>query len=117
MAKFKLNYHGLNCDSDVEYLEFKNTKERYFFLQEKIIGAMPKRVFILIIHHTSSPTPTNKELSESENNSVYIFDWWDTIEKYTKEKWDTFSLFEFESYECAYKTALDLQETNPLCYS
>jgi hypothetical protein len=46
-----------------------------------------------------------------------VFENWSGIQDVVESKWKEFWLFEWESYEDAYKNALDLKEVSPLCYS
>lgn len=107
MSKYKLNFSELNSVSDIEYLEFTSAKKRASFIADRVIANNPKRVFVFIVQY-------------SENDAhydVYVFEDWSCIQKNVEDKWKQFWLFEWESYEEAYKNALDLKEGSPLCYS
>jgi hypothetical protein len=107
MKNYILNFSELNSKSDVEHLEFSSAKKRAQFIADKVIGVKPIRVFTLIV-----------EYYENESDSdVYVFNNWNCIESVVKTRWKNFWLFEWKSYEDAYKNALDLKEVSPLCYS
>lgn len=107
MKKYKLNFSELNSDSDVECLEFTSAKKRAAFIADRVIANNPQRVFTLIVKY-----------SENDHDlDVYIFENWLCIQSLVEDKWKDFWLFEWVSYEDAYKNALDLKEVSPLCYS
>lgn len=107
MSKYKLNFSELNSNSDVENLEFSSAKKRASFIADRVIGVNPKRVFTLIIKYSKN----------DEHSDVFVFENWSGIQNVVESKWKEFWLFEWESYEDAYKNALDLKEVSPLCYS
>jgi hypothetical protein len=110
MGKYKLNFSELNSNSDVECLEFTSAKKRSAFIADRVIGSIyndPKKVFTLIVKYSDN----------DERDDVYVFDKWECIDLVVKQSWEEFWLFEWDSYEEAYKNALDLKEISPLCYS
>ena len=107
MSKYILYFSELNSDSDVNKLEFTSAKKRESFIAERVIGINPKRVFTLILKYSE----------RDEDLDVYVFENWSCIKDIVSSKWKIFWLFEWESYEDAYKNALDLKEVSPLCYS
>jgi hypothetical protein len=109
MGKYKLNYSKLG-ESEINEISFTTLKARANFIADAIIGTSPK-VFILDIIHEG------KNTDDEGLSSIYVFDWWHTINFVVEQKWPVFYLFEVESYEKGYKLALDLKETSPLCYS
>jgi hypothetical protein len=106
IPKYVVNYHSLDDEGDVKVIPFKTPKKRASFLFEKIVSENCGGVYVLII---------NKNISS--DLSVYIFDKISDIEPHLLTLWKDVSLFECDSYEDAYKLALDLKEINPRCYS
>jgi len=107
MSKYKLNFSKLNSTSDVECLEFTSAKKRASFIADRVIATRPNRVFTFVVKYTDN----------DEDSDVYVFDSWSCIASIAGDGWKDFWLFEWESYEDAYKNALDLKEVSPLCYS
>ena len=107
MSKYKLNFSELNSNSDVEHLEFTSAKKRASFIADRVISNNPKRVFTFIVKYSDN----------DEHSDVYVFENWSCIQSIVETRWKEFWLFEWESYEDAYKNALDLKEVSPLCYS
>lgn len=105
MANLKLYYSELGSDSDIETLEFKSAKSRMDYIYNKVARCNPKRVFTLIIEHSE------------DYSSVYVFDKWVCIDLIAGWGFKEFWLYEWDSYEEAYKNALDIKEESPLCYS
>lgn len=108
MSKYKLNFSCLNSNSDVKSLEFTSSKKRADFIADRVIGAFPKRIFTVVINY-SEP--------EGKHIDVYVFENWSCIQDVVQSRWRSFYLFEWNSFEEAYKNALDLQENSKLCYS
>ncbi len=108
MAKYKLNFSKLNSNSDIDVIEFTSASRRASFIADRVVGVKPDRVFTLIVSYSKT--------NDSEID-VYIFDNYSCVQDVVKSKWIDFFLFEWESYEEAYKNALDLREPNPLCYT
>jgi hypothetical protein len=109
MTKYKLNYSELGS-SKIQELSFSTAQKRASFIADKVIATSPK-VFVLVVKHAE------KDSQDDSMDSVYIFDWYSSISFIEKDNWRQYFLFEEESYEEAYKLALDLKETSPLCYS
>ena len=107
MSKYKLHFSELNSTLDVECLEFTSAKKRSSFIADRVIANNPIRVFTLIVNYNE----------DRKYSDVYVFENWSCIQDVVNSKWTEFWLFEWESYSDAYKNALDLKETNPLCYS
>jgi hypothetical protein len=104
MSKYKLNYSGLNSKEDFEKVSFTSARKRSEFIADRVIGG-PKKVYVLVVGYSE------------DRSDVYVFkDWW-CIDLVVKQSWDTFWLIEYESYEEAYKYALDVKEESELCYS
>jgi len=105
---FKIHYAkkdlGMN---DIPCLKFSTAIKRHRFLQDTIIGSR-NTVFILAINY-------NKDDSL---DSVFVFDLWNCVRwmdsSIVRQK--TIYLQEYTSYEEAYKVALDMKETNKMCY-
>lgn len=107
MSKYILNFSELNKDADIEVVIFSSAKERANYIADRVIGCKPDRVFTLIISY-----------DDKDDNAcdIYVFDKFSCIQEVVKTRWKSFWLFEWSSYEEAYKNALDLKEVNPLCY-
>ena len=107
---YKLHYAELNLQGDIHCIGFKNWKERLSFLMDKIICPQ-KKVFIISINYNA-----NESI-----DSVYVFDVWNCVRFLNEKRYNsshyTFFLQEYESYEEAYKVALNMKEVNKLCYS
>ena len=107
MSKYVLHFSELKC-SEITQKSFTSAKKRSEFIADRVIGIQPKRVFTLIVGYDDD---------DVNAQDVYTFDQWSCIQDIVKTRWKTFYLYEWESYEEAYKYALDIKEVNPLCYS
>lgn len=108
MSKYILNFSQLNSDADLEAISFTSAKKRANYIAERVIGIKPERVFTLVISYDDN---------DNDACDVYVFDEWICIQNVVTSRWKSFWLFEWSSYEDAYKNALDLKEVNPMCYS
>ena len=108
MSKYILNFAELNSDADVDAISFTSATKRASFIAERVIGSKPERVFTLVVSY-----------DDNDYNAcdVYVFDKWTCIKEVVQQRWKSFWLFEWSSYEDAYKNALDMKEVSPLCYS
>ena len=108
MSKYILNFSELNSNADVECVKFTSATKRAKYIADRVTGTNPPRVFTLIVSY-----------DDKDDNAcdIYIFDKWSCIQEVVNTRWKSFWLFEWHSYEEAYKNALDLKETNHLCYS
>lgn len=105
--KYILHYAELNLNDDIPKFEFTSSDKRNNFISDKMYEGH-NRVFLLCIEHSH------------EFSTVLVFDRSNSyafrlIEK-DKCLWENMFLFEYDSYEAAYQTALDIMETNKLCY-
>jgi len=105
MGKYVLNYADLDFNLGVSGIEFTSASKRANFIADKVIGSKPDRVFLLAIERCN------------EYDSIYIFDKWQCIEDVVESRFKDFYLFEYESYEDAYRNALDMKEKSELCYN
>tara|TARA_R110000868_G_C10347943_1_gene715981 strand:+ start:57 stop:404 length:348 start_codon:yes stop_codon:yes gene_type:complete len=99
---YELHYAKLNLnDEDIELINFKSWSERKYFIEDKILCYSNDKVFLLAIEYS-------KDLS-----NIHIFDRFCCILNFKNNeyKWGKLYLFEFESYEEAYKVALDIKES------
>lgn len=102
---YTLHYSKLNSDT-IEDLKFKNHAQMVDFI-DKTGFRRPEKVVYLI---------ANDSLIEN-----FISEKYTTIQFFLNKMplWNTvgtYYLFEFESYEEAYKVGLSMLEPNPLCY-
>ena len=105
---YKLYYGKIDQDGEVPLLKFKTARKRTMFILDKVFDSKGHKVFVLVIDHAL------------DHKSVYVFDKWFCVRfledrSFSSPHW-TFSLHEHESYQEAYKSCLDLQEENKLCY-
>ena len=108
MSKYILNFSELKSNGGVDCIKFTSAKKRKNYIADRVIGINPERVFTLIVSYDDK---------DSNACDVYIFDKWSCIQEVVNTRWKSFFLFEWYSYEEAYKNALDLKEVNHLCYS
>ena len=99
---FKLFYAHLNLDGDIKEITFHTHALRTRFIIDKIL--LKKKVFLLAIDYAS------------DDSAVYVFDKLKHIKPILKYTTDDIYLFEYSSFEEAYRNALDMMEPNPLCY-
>jgi hypothetical protein len=107
--RFKLYYGKIDQDGETPLLTFKSRRQRKLFILDKLLDTRGEKVFVLVIDYGGGL------------NSVYVFDKWHCIrfletDSFGSEHY-TFSLYEYESYQDAYKVALDMKEESPLCYA
>jgi hypothetical protein len=109
---------GKDLSQDILKIEFKNTKHLKMFLQGVMQESESKEtVYLLTSNHSVDLEDKCNEFSkeiiiESDFTLIYLFvdrclDYCDT----------TIYLQEYGSFEDAYKVALDMRESNELCYS
>ena len=107
---YKVNYASIDLKGDIPTFSFNGWKERLSFLTDKIIGSKNK-VFLLSINYNS----------DNDIDDVYVFNIWNCVRFLEEKKYNSnhfaFHLQEYDSYEEAYKVALDMKEENELCYS
>ena len=105
---YKLYYGKIDHDGEVPLLRFKTNNKRKMFILDKVIDSRGTKVFVLFIDYGDA------------YKSIYVFNKWFCVRFLESKSFDsayyTFSLYEYESYQEAYKSCLDLQEENPLCY-
>jgi len=106
-----LYYAPLELDGDIPKMVFKNWRSRIDFISDKVIGTRD-RVFVLVINYLEGA---------GQYDSIYIFDNYLDIRFLSLRKYNssnhTIHLHEYDSYEEAYKIALDMKEVSQLCYS
>lgn len=105
--KYNVYFSRLNSSMYVEEMSFLSSKKRMFFIADKVIGDKPDRVFTLSVEY------------DDKHSDVYVFDSqsYSCVSHLDNNKFSEFFLFEWESYEEAYRNALSQKETNPLCYN
>tara|TARA_R110000868_G_C10829439_1_gene759259 strand:- start:187 stop:516 length:330 start_codon:yes stop_codon:yes gene_type:complete len=97
---YELHYSEINSEQkDVKLISFESLMQRKYFIDNKILSSKNDKVFLFAIEYS-------KSLS-----SIYIFDQYVCISnlKYMAYKYESLYFFEYESYEEAYKAALDMK--------
>ena len=110
--------------SDISKINFKNLDDLYDYLDN-----MCDRDFIDGRHDLKPPHTvylfTYEEIIKDEDAEVYVTQRIGEVAQIILNREhngldigvNTFYLFEFESFEEAYKVALNMKETSPLCYN
>jgi hypothetical protein len=117
--KCKLHYAELGKENeDVKEIVFSSSRKRFSFIADKIINRnLEKKIVFLIAIEKDYLEPPHKDPS---GDSIYVFTLYrdiDFLKTHENGQWKDIFLFEYNSYEKAYKAALDMREPNPLCYS
>lgn len=104
----------LNEDKDIEEFKFNDINE----LTHKInsFGLKDDRVFLCCIHGADD---------DAKEAEVFISESYVFLRSFIESYEDNLTVdlplkvffFQYETYEDAYKTALDMRETNELCYN
>jgi hypothetical protein len=112
--KFELHYASINLDTEkenIQIFEFETNRERFEFVK-KIVRKNDFKLVTLIA------------FDDEVDQSIYIGDEYVTFEplfRSSDEDVESFAkvmhLQEYKSYEEAYKSALEMKEVSPLCYS
>jgi hypothetical protein len=104
----KLNYASLVLDGDIPCYEFKSKDELLAFVGSEMFPLRDDIVYLVCIEDEVFVTERGifvYELFENSLRSVWAY-----------YEGDACHIHEYSSYEEAYKVALDLKETSPLCY-
>jgi hypothetical protein len=101
MEKYKLNYAELNLQGDIPEFEFKKIESLIDFVDEKTYLSKPK-VYLLAFG----------DKIIIDKSSIYL-------QKILQQSagYREFHFHEYPSFEDAYKVALDMRETDELCYN
>ena len=102
---FKLHYAELNSN-DVVCYDFKNHSEMIDFIDEKCVHRNGKVVWLF---------------GKGESTDIFISENHLSIQDFLSKKYlwnvsDDYFLQEYTSFSEAYKVALNMVETSPLCY-
>jgi hypothetical protein len=105
MNQYTLYYAPLDLLDDIRETKLKSFSSMHQLLADLIIG---KKDIVFLL-----------AFEDNEGHSeIFVFDKYSRIiEHKCLEVYNKVFLQEYKSYEEAYKVALDMQETNPLCYS
>jgi len=106
--EYKIYYAKLNLTSDIGFFLFQ-TKESVVEWVMDIALSDPNRVFLVAIQEEVFITDNAAlvvELFENTLNAAYPY-----------FEGDEIFIQEYNSFEEAYKVALDMKETSPLCYA
>lgn len=105
--KYKVHYAKLGLDSDIPTYEFNDKYERLKFIWDNTMGRKKECVWLVTTDREAEVYVTDK--------CVRV---WNYVEfmplLYDSEE---LFLFEFDSYQEAYKVALHMAEVSPMCYS
>jgi hypothetical protein len=104
--KYKLHYAKLKLEGDIPCLEYTSGKSRMGAIMDRVC-TKPK-VFLLNISNTNG-----------DDIATFVFEhYWEILflEKDNLKNYPIMYLQEYNSYEAAYKAALEMKEPNPLCY-
>jgi hypothetical protein len=109
---YKLHYAPIDLgQEDIPCYEFATSKERVKFIEDIIYKKSEEVVFVLCFE-------------DYIQDCVYVGDSVMTFEPLWRISDEDISSYpenaylqEYESYEEAYKVALDMKETNPFCYN
>ena len=123
---YKLHYAPLDLNGqDIQELSFDSAKEISLFISSIILPAKlhSDRVYVCTFPQDEIIVSENPFfiLSLFENNSFYLHNYATSIVDNNGEISialpNEYFLQEYETYEEAYKVALDMREPNPLCYN
>jgi len=105
---FKLHYASLDLgNNDIPCFEFQKHSQMVDFIDEKCINRNGQVVWLL---------------AKKDSTDVFISECHLSIQDYFTRKYlwnisDDYFLQEYQSFEDAYRVALDMSEISPLCYS
>ena len=108
---YKIHYANLNLQGDIPCLEFTSIEEVRSFIISIVypLKMVNERVYVIAIEDEVIVTEDVllvQRLFDDNFDSVYPL-----------HECDVIFIQEYLSYEEAYKVALDMKETSPLCYS
>lgn len=101
---------GTDLEQDVQTLKFKKVKDLLDFVKE--VFTLNTGKDIVYLSGDGEDNDMYGEIFTSQN----LFTFYNHIESFNLEADYVFFLHEYESYESAYKVALDMREINELCY-
>jgi hypothetical protein len=107
-----LHYGALPLGSEIEQIEFDTARELSSYLFDK--ADKSKKLVYIITFNMGDDCSSCPIFIEEDATALLslMFVHGDFYEEFV----DTFFLQEYESYEDAYKVAMDMREPNPLCY-
>jgi hypothetical protein len=103
---YKLHYAPIKLDGDIPCYEFKNYRSMIDFIDKKTYGRNRSVVWILAKNDFEDVIVTQNAYFLQE--VIGTLPLWQTIGDYF--------LQEYDSFESAYKVALDMMEPYELCY-
>ena len=108
MKNYKLYYAELNLQGDVPLYEFKKFEDLEHFVYEKCRENRDKAVYVI----SKDCESTSPFITDNPFDIEFILL---KMPQMNSHK-DTF-IYEYDSFESAYKSALDIVEPKKLCYS
>jgi hypothetical protein len=108
MKNYKLHYKALNSQVYVHLYEFKKFEDLEHFVYEKCRENRDKAVYLI----SKDCTSTSPFITDNPFDIEFILL---KMPQMNSHK-DTF-IYEYDSFESAYKSALDIVEPKKLCYS
>lgn len=105
---FKLYYgKGIDLSNEIEEHYFKTIDELICFIDNAYLNNDKNIVYLF-----TEDDYENKEIFISTSPITFI----NYLNNFEHELNSKFSLHEYQSFESAYSVALDMRESNPLCY-
>lgn len=102
---YKIHYAKLDLQGDIPCVELQSFREAYAFIESVLYPETKNKVYLLAVED---------EIFISETASLICKMYKDAI-SYSKQK--EIFLQEYQSYEDAYRVALDMKEVSALCYN
>lgn len=110
--RIKLHYAELNNQGDIPCLKFETLED----LKMHIFGYDDKNV-VYLFSFDGEETPMDSEVFIT-HSSYFLYDFLKHFQDELNLYYiSDFFLQEYQSYEEAYRVALMMKETNPLCYN
>jgi hypothetical protein len=109
--KYKLHYAKLKLEGDIPCLEFTSKEDVRSFITSIVypLKMINEKVYLIAIQDEIFVTEDVLLIEELFNEDLY------SANPFCGGKKDIF-IQEYNSYEAAYKVALEMKEPNPLCY-
>ena len=120
--KYELHYAAFNLTGDIPCAEFKEFSHLITYIDGNILNRVSRKPVIYLMAITlENQTPQQEsefeilvtKFPDMVGRFLILLDEWALKQKHNAKIF----LQEYESFEDAYKVALDMRECSPLCYS